>query len=246
MTSFNRPELLSLGLDSLSRQDISKEDLEVIVLNDGDPDDGTDAVCELFEDFLNIKYFAAQHKENQWRVPGFAINFGFKQSVGEFVFISCAEMYHMDNTVPVMLKQLETGAKILSIPKSGRDDDGTFLNKLIQNKPISDADYNPLPVLHNIHFPFFMGMRREEFYKIGGYDEEFTGMGFDDNDFVFRMEKAGNRHLKTDCRVVHLYHPRLNVKNPEVLKRFSKNEKMFYGKKSRIIRNINKDWGNSF
>ena len=121
ITTFNRAELLSYGLDSLARQNLNKDEVEVIVLNDGNPDDSTEGVCELFEDDLNIRYFAARNRKD-WRVPGFAINFGAKQSKGKYMFISCAEMYHMDNTVERMIAALDSNQKLMTIPTIGKDD----------------------------------------------------------------------------------------------------------------------------
>lgn len=246
ITSFNRPHLLSLGLRSLADQSFSKDEVEVIVLNDGDPNDDTEGVCELYNEELSIRYFKAQHKTDQWRIPGFAINHGVKQSAGEFIFISCAEMYHLDNSVPMMIKALEASKKSLVIPQFGRDDNGSFLKKLKQGKEVTGNDFGSLELLHNIHLPFFMGMRKKEFVDIGGYDEDFTGVGFDDNDIVDRLKLVGNSHKRVPCRIVHLYHPRLAFNNPKTRAMVNYNNRLWVKKRGRAIRNVNREWGCKF
>lgn len=247
ITSFNRSRLLSFGLESLARQKFSQKDVEIIVLNDGNPDDNTEGICELFDDELNIRYFASRRPNKGWRVPGFAINYGVQQSRAPLLFISCAEMYHLGNSVMKMVSALETGGRILAIPASGKDDDGRFLAKIERGMMPSDREYEMLEPLHNIHLPFFIGMRKSEFMKIGGYDEDFTGVGFDDNDIVHRLQLTGHRYHKVDCKVVHLYHPRLAFHDPVIKQRFNYNNNLFYHKRSgNPVRNCNRKWGCSF
>jgi len=246
ITSYNRAHLLKHALKSLASQGMIG--VEVIVLNDGDPNDETESVCESFMDKLELlRYYSTKRDFTQWRVPAYAINYGIKQSKGDMLFISCAEMFHMDNCVDAMIRVLEKSPKAMVITH-GKDDDGSFLNKLNNNCVITDGDYNCLPPLINIRFPFFMGMMKSEIVKIGGYDEEYAGIGFDDNDIVHRLGCAGCHHIIAECRVVHLYHPRLTFNDPAVRMRLRNNEARFHAKcASRVIvRNQGKDWGTNF
>ena len=245
ITSFNRSELLMYDLDSLVRQNL--KDTEILVLNDGDPHDGTEGICEMYSDDLNIRYFATKRDHTQWRVPGFAINYGLQQSKGKFIFLSCAEMYHMGNTVENMIAVLEKQPKSMVIPK-GKDDDGKFLNKLKQHIAIQEEDCNCLKPLINIHFPFFMGLCKEQIMKIGGYDEDFVGVGFDDNDIVYRLGRAGCKLISVNSIVIHLYHPRLKFNNKDIHQRLKFNEALFHKKRAKkeIIRNKNRKWGELF
>jgi len=247
ITSFNRPELLFFGLGSFIKQNLSKDDTEIIVLNDGHPNDGTKEVCDRFEEVLNIRYFAAQYRDqHKWRIPGFAINYGVKQSKGEFIFISCAEMYHFDNTIENMIPVLEKNRTALTIPNYAKDDDGTLLNMIKKGELITDDDLAHLEPLHNIHLPFFMGMEKSRFVNIGGYDEDFTGCGFDDNDITDRLVKSGNRHYRVPCRIVHLYHPRLSFSEPKIRSQFNYNNQLYASRRGQVVRNKNREWGQSF
>lgn len=244
ITSFNRPRLLSFGLESLANQDFSKDDVEIIVLNDGDSEDGTEGVCDLFSDDLNIKYYCST-RQIKWRVPGFAINHGVKRSTGKYLFISCAEMYHLDNSVERMIRTLESGRKLLTIPSSAKDDNGSFLALLEKGIAPTEKDYGQLENLHNLHLPFFLGVRRDEFVRIGGYDEDFIGFGFDDNDIVHRLKLVGNQHHPVNCRIVHLFHPRLSFGRQDVREKFNYNNRLFRRRYQMPVRN-KRGWGDSF
>ena len=100
ITSFMRPHLLRWNLFSLAMQEIGF-DFETIVLNDGIPDE-TEALCREYQDVLNLKYvFTGQRNQGGellYRVPGFAINIGARIASGDILIISCAEMFHINNT----------------------------------------------------------------------------------------------------------------------------------------------------
>lgn len=242
ITSYKRANLLKFGLASIAKQEFSRDDVEIVVLNDG-VEDETEKVCESFEDRLNIHYLFTGKNSKGWRIPGFAINYGVKQTDSDFLIIACAEMYHfVGNTIDSMLRALEKNPKFLTIPYA-RDDDGSFLAKLMRGEAVNVYDYNRLGLLHNIHLPFFMGMNRDDFIKIGGYDEDFIGAGYDDNDIVERMKLAGNVHLRVECSVVHLYHPRITLEGV-MGERYKYNEQLCFKKRGQIIRNLGKDWGN--
>jgi len=241
ITSFNRSELLNYGLASLAKQSFSQSEIEVVVLNDGGNDD-TENICMSYENKLNIKYFHTGKNSTQWRIPGYAVNYGVKRTDSDFIFISCAEMYHLDNTVQDMLNILNVNKKLLTIPDIKDDEIGRFLRILRTGRELISTDYNSLQTLYNMHLPFFMGMNRKDFVDIGGYDEDFIGTGYDDNDIVERMCSVGNKHFKVNCKVVHLYHPRLTLEGNNA-ERYKYNEKLFMSRKSIIKRNVDKNWG---
>lgn len=241
ITSFNRAHLLKFGLESLSAQNFPRENIEIVVLNDG-AEDETEQVTKSFADKLNIKYYHTGKNFTKWRIPGFAINFGVKNTDSEFIFISCAEMYHLDNTVEVMLSQLTKNNKLLTICNM-KDDNGYILNKLNDNKHITEEDYNIIGPLHNFKLPFFMGMNRKDFVDIGGYDEDFIGIGYDDNDIVDRMLAVGNKYHNTHVKVIHLYHDRIDFSKSDSINLCEYNKQLYLKKKNIIIRNQDKDWG---
>ena len=247
ITTFKRANLLYWGLQSISKQQ-SKHDIEVIVLNDG-VEDETEGVCKLFKKSLNIKYiFSAANKNpsDLWRVPGFALNIGAKKAEGEYLFISCAEMFHVDDCIGGMTDYMvdHPDMKMMMVT-NGRDDlNQNFLNRVRQTdgNP-SMADYNKCGEL-NIRIPFLMGMRKKDYFEIGGYDEEFVGVGFEDNNFVERMSANGCKYVNSNCHVVHLYHPRIHGNdNNEIRQRMAINKSLLMSKRGQNKANIDREWG---
>ena len=248
--SFKRFHLLRWGLKSLSLQTMPSE-YEILILNEGLSDDKTAEVCKEFSN-LNIRYiFTGQRNtkdELKWRIPCYPINIGIKQSKGEFIIITCPEVYHIDDCISPMIGALEKNPKQMVITKGKDDNIEDFLQCLeitdTRNKEQELFEYyrmcNPL----STNFPFFMAISRSEALEIGGYDEDFgAGICFDDANFVERMLAKGNTYKTFGLRIVHLYHPRLNYKLEEIQILWKKNEKLYNERKGTIYANQNKEWG---
>ncbi len=260
--SFQRAHLLKWNLLSLSKQ-VMPFDFETIVLNDGVLDE-TEAICEQYREQLNIKYYFIGHRncydlsinskysdtvisseQIQWRVPGFVINIGVKQSTGDVIVICCAEIFHLNNTIELLANAYdsESSNKVIAMPKA-KDDNQAFLSHIeANNGNFSMDEYNRQPPLMNVKYPFFLAMKRDEFVGIGGYDEDFTGTDYDDQDFIERLEANGCSHVETDALVIHLWHPRLNRGTADIAPRFQLNKSLYEQRRGIIKRNEGRAWG---
>lgn len=238
LTTFNRSHLLKWQFQSIHTQEILN-DYNILVLDEGD--DNTDIVCHEWSNKLPIQYFKTSTfklNKNDWRQPGYAFNFGVKNMTeSEFIILGCGEIFHIGNTIDDIINILHSSPKGLSYTK-GYDDDGTVLNQLENNK---DIIYNHLPNLQTLH-PFFLGLKRSIFLDIGGYDEDLSGVGFDDLDIISRLWDYGCEHIKTKGEIIHLYHDRsghgLNIE------KIKYNQNIFNSRRGQIIRNEGKNWGN--
>lgn len=245
ITSYQRPHLLKWNLFSMIRQQIPFS-YEVIVLNDGTPD-GTEELCLSYQRHLPIKYvFTGQRNlkgEYKYRVPGFALNIGAQIASGKVLIISCAEMFHLNDTVSYLVPPVLMDQKILATSIGMDDQDGSFLDYVESNS--GDFDYeaflNNYPRL-NTTLPFLMAVKRTEFFAIGGYDEDFTGFSYDDNDLMSRLEKNGCSLCLTQAQTIHLYHHRHSNdlwNSPET----KYNANLFRERSDRVIRNLGRKWG---
>lgn len=245
ITTFKRPHLLKWGLESLARQALPAG-FETIVLNDGVRDE-TESICNHYQQHLTLRYvFTGQRnldKHIKWRVPGYAINVGAKMARGKILIISCAEMFHLNDSVAQLISPLMFNPKLLGIPVARDDQDGTFLNNLIASEGKFDWNmfYNYYPEL-NTRLPFFLSLSRDEFFAIGGYDEDFTGIGYDDNDLMSRLLHNGCQYYQTAAATIHLYHERIwfaKTDSPEVIH----NRTLFYERQGQVVRNQGRAWG---
>lgn len=246
INTFCRPRLLYWGLWSLTKQRLPGG-LEVIIINDGLLDE-TEEICKSFAHKLNIRYYFTGQRNlelegrTRWRIPGFGINFGVKQAQGEIIILSCAEMFHIstDNIV-FLVEGIRENSKLLGIPYLAKDDrDGRFLAQLEKH----DGAYEQHHVLQcrdlNSELPFVLSLHKKEFMEIGGYDEDFWGIAFDDNDLMDRLRLNGCRFVRTGAQVIHLYHPRYyRESNPG----WDYNRNLYISRWGTIVRNENKEWG---
>lgn len=248
MTSYKRAELLDYGLQSMSWYK-KKYETEIIVLNDGIEDE-TENVCKKYSDQLDVKYvFTGQrNKEKEiWRIPGYALNIGVKMSKGDIIIITCPEICHINDAINLLVEPLLLDKMLLTIPIGKDDNHGNYLAgiKALEWNRITDTrpSFKSLPDLR-VELPFFMGLSREAFIDIGGYDEDFTGISYDDDDFVERMLLRGCKYKKTEAKVVHLYHPRPHAQfsnEPKFKSRLDYNQKLYEDRKGIIVRNIGKE-----
>lgn len=243
--SYNRAHLLKWNLFSLAKQKIPLE-YEVIVLNDGLPDD-TETVCSQYQQKLNLRYiFTGQRNSKDkmlWRSPGFAINIAAKIASGEILIICDAEIFHVNKTINILSLPLKDNPKLIAHPSGINDIDGSILNML--KKDNNAVDYEKLskhyPPLKT-YFPFLWAINRKEFIYIGGYDEEFEGIAIDDLDLRDRLMLNGCSLFPTDAQIIHLFHR--NDYGSNIKERRDANYNLYQKKQGLVIRNHNHDWGN--
>ncbi|MGL5056627.1 MAG: galactosyltransferase-related protein, partial [Fusobacteriaceae bacterium] len=77
------------------------------------------------------------------------------------------------------------------------------------------------------------GLFKESYLKVNGYDENYQGWGYEDDDFGNRLciEGVKSREFLTDLIQLHLYHPFDLTKNRSL------NEEYYYKRKKEIFKN---------
>jgi glycosyltransferase involved in cell wall biosynthesis len=207
-----RSQLLKWGLESISQQKINY-DYEILILNDGLPDE-TEKICDFYKNRLNIRYYFTGErnlKETKWRIPGIVFNKGVELANGNIIILSSPEIFHLNNdSINQLVKPLETQSKILVIPDGKDDYVGKFLSYLEKNYPPIDENYlSEVTMKLDTLLPFCMAMKKQDFLDIGGFDVNFAeGYCFDDNDLVKRLTQNGCNYFRVPIKVVHLFHPR--------------------------------------
>ena len=182
-------------------------------------------------------------------VPGFAFNIGAKRTDSKYLFLCCAEIYHQSDTLAPMLNLLrEHEHKVMVIPNGKTDANGTITGLLRRDGSIPDETFHGINARLLVNYPFFMGMAREDFFKIGGYDEDFTGVGVEDKDLVERLKWSGCRYVQAhEALIIHLHHSRAkrNRGAPAAPadSRIQYNRNLFQAKKGQIVRNQDREWG---
>ncbi|MDD6463789.1 MAG: glycosyltransferase family 2 protein, partial [Clostridiaceae bacterium] len=91
---YNVEQYLRICLDSLVDQTIDKSKMEVLVINDGSPDNSWDICLEYSEKYDFIKIFS---KENEGLSA--TRNFGIKHAKGKYLFFLDSDDYFTPDTV---------------------------------------------------------------------------------------------------------------------------------------------------
>lgn len=240
-----RPQLLEFGLKSLLHQKMPFSS-EIIVLNDGLPDE-TEAICKKYKNSLNVRYFFTGQRNIPtpiWRVPGAVFNEGVKIAQGKYLILSSPEIYHLNvNNISWLVNPLIKNSKILTIPE-GRDDDNAEVLKMLQRHQDINGYFDKMGNILNTRLPFCMGMTKEQFNLIGGFDPAFfNGYCFDDNNFIDRLLANGCSHFQTQAKIIHLF----NSRKPEDRKgladrngQWEKNRQLYEQKKNEITPPVQK------
>ena len=234
--TFCRPNLLRLGLYSLQKQTLNFS-YEIIILNDGEENDGTKEVIEEFSHTLNIKYIVCRQKDDpiDFRIPGFALNIGVAHATGRHLIIMSPEIFILDDKITEMMRILDKNPSLMVIPEGLNDSSGECLQLVEQTKQITGdqfAQFAQTCTKLNTELPFFMAINRQKYLDIGGYDENFVGYCFDDNDFVCRLQDIGCQYYHVDMRVVHLYHSRKREGLKGKRSLYTQNQKLFNHKRN--------------
>lgn len=128
-------------------------------------------ICNEFKEKLKLKYiFTGQRNlkgHAEWRVPGFAINIGVKQSTGDILVMCCAEMLHVNQTIAKLTMPILDKPKLLGIPIGKDDRTGALLECINKNSGTFDpATFNNCVDL-TTSMPFLMALHRSQFMEIG-------------------------------------------------------------------------------
>ena len=211
MTSYNRIELLENTLASIRVY----SDIDILIL-----DDANNSITEKIASKMGCRYFCTRKINHKWRIPGYALNIGLKKIDSDIVFITSEDVKHVSNCIDPMLKVLENDPKAMARTKGKNETKPGRFKKL------------------KTEYPFLMGFRRQELIDIGGYDEDFIGIGYDDADLVDRLLLNGCHYVMCNgCEVLHQYHCRLCHREQK------DNCRLYRQRRGTVNRNVGKDWG---
>jgi len=233
--TYNRNELLEFGLQSVRAHKFPGR-LEILVLDEGAEKMAkeTEAVAKKW----NAEYVRTRAAgDTSWRIPGFALNIGAKLAKGEILVLSCPEIFHRGPCLQELVEQVARNPNAIAIPR-GLLDDGEALKALKDGR---QPGYSGTEL--RTQLPFLLALRRDAYIAIGGYDEDFVGRCYDDDDFVDRLVAMGMEYVYTQSPIIHLYHSTDNRSTPEARTRALFNQQLWKARKGIVCRNVGREWG---
>jgi glycosyltransferase involved in cell wall biosynthesis len=241
MTAYNRANLLAVTLKSIRDQQF--KDYEIIVVQDDDgsektslgvPAEGaTEKVCAYFgvDKFIRRMRQAKATFSN----PAVPNNIGLKAAEGDVIILQNAECRHISNEAiwnlwhQVRLTDGVAFAAVRSLDIGGQPSTW-YTHPAERPKPY-----------------FFCGaLYNNDVLRIRGFDEDYTEVGYDDDDFGDRLKHTGVPITYLDPHTVyveHMWHPSSYTNMPTNLELYqNKTVGMATGEIS-AVRNLDRDWG---
>lgn len=187
---FNTKHLIEDCLGSCLNQDISREEYEIIVVDDGSTDGSGEVIKEYASQYSNVHYF---YQENQKQ--GAARNNGLKHALGKYIWFVDSDDKIVDNVLNKILRLLseKPSIEILRI-KGERCLNGVCIEE--QGKHKEHLVYSGQSLLeedtYTVNIPFHIYSRDFLINDVGPMMEQVY---FEDNEFVVR--------LCTKCKVFY-------------------------------------------
>ena len=182
---FNEEATVAKTLDSLLALDYPKENLHILVVNDGSTD-GTKSALQKYENDSQIKIF---EKENGGKYT--ALNFGISKSETEFVGCLDADSF-VDKSALTYLVAKFVDPKVMAVTPSMIVHNPKGLLRKMQRAEYSYGNfmrkvYGKIGAVHITPGPFSF-FRKEVFAKIGLYKHAYNT---EDMEMAMRMQKHG-------------------------------------------------------
>ncbi|MFD2204847.1 glycosyltransferase family 2 protein [Kiloniella antarctica] len=232
ITTYNWPEALDFVLRSVEQQ--TDKNFEVIVADDGSKQETTDLVNDhMKKSSLSIKHY--WHKDDEFRVAA-ARNGAVDLSTGEYIIFIDGDCCLMPSFISSHRNLAEKGWLVAGrrvYLKRG------FTTKMLEKRwdffRWSRAGLFIMGLTGQCNRPFQflplrqsdekrkkqadswdkvqtcnLGVWRDDFYNVDGFDENYVGHGLEDSDFTLRLIRSGIKRITANhsSPVLHLFHSR--------------------------------------
>lgn len=216
---YNRKKLFTRTLKSMLSY-YGSIDFEVIVVDDGS--DEAERLEDLQADFPFLRIIRLE-KENKWyKNPCIPFNIGFEAVKGDKIIIQNPECYHFGAVLEYVDQHLQENDYLsfgcFSLDKTTTDTEELLFDKknidkliLENNKTFvknGDLGWYNHSQFRPEAYHFCASMTKQDLYDLGGFDERYAkGVGYDDDDFIWRVkQKKMNIKFVDDVVVLHQNH----------------------------------------
>ncbi len=224
IATYNRSEQLEHGLKTIFSQEVIPGSL--VIVDDGSTDDTIERMKHFpFPQEVKVKYQYLNYPEP--RISCIPHNVGIKQAQGDILIFTESEAIHSENSIQKIVTALEErpneiplATQIWSMGEKFYKEiyNGQSLRELLkhpyamivngnmQNTAAPDSDWS-LTGSNNCYAGVLFGCYKKDAIAIGGFDESFKDFGWDDWDFLHRMELYGKTVIhRNDIPVIHMWH----------------------------------------
>lgn len=240
MTAYNRANLLAITLDTIRQQEF--KEYEIIVVQDDDGEEklstgraapnATQKVCESF----NVEKYIrrVRSKKATFSNPAIPNNIGLRAAEGDVILLQNAECRHISPDVVHTLYSAvnHTHGAVFAAVRS--------------------VDMGGMPSMWYSHpehrrKPYFFcgALLNSDVQRLRGFDEDYTEVGYDDDDFAKRLEytKVPFVFLDETAYVEHMWHPSSYTNMPTNQEMYEQKTSLMFNGQISATRNEGRDWG---
>jgi hypothetical protein len=214
MAYYNRKEQLNRTLQSIKKSLFDKKKLEIIIVNDCSLDEhNIDDFIKKYKS-LNIKIINIKKEEKIWFNSSIPYNIGLNNVKYDKILIQNPESYHVGDILTDLNERLTKYSYInyacYSISKKEYNENNydkiNYLNE--KNKFICESGWYNHFNINPTCYHYASAIFTENIFKLNGFDEIYKdGIGWDDNELLFRIKRLGlNIKLTNKPFVLHQWH----------------------------------------
>lgn len=187
--------MLKIALNFLFNQTYPKDKYEIIVVDNGSTD-GTEKMIASLESTCKLKYFTEPR-----RGPHIARNLGIRQAEGEVVLFIDSDIFAPPRLITEHINYHQRFGEVIvsgpAVRTSNLNENFKDIEKRISRK-FWDLS-GPSLITSNL------SVKKKYLIKIGGFDEDFEGMGWHDWDLGLRLKKLGLKAKRNLQAIVYHY-----------------------------------------
>lgn len=205
---YNRKQQFINTLKTISLSSVIN-DVEVIVTDDCSSDEHR--LEDILDDFPFLKIIRLESKDRWYTNPSVPFNKSINSATGDIIVLQNPECLHVGDILSDVVKYVTNSNYITYGVYSINQSTTNKLNNLTYHKGVFNEIKNVITPMnnisyagegracwynHSIHRPsgyhFIGAMMKSNMDKLNGFDEKFAnGIGFDDDEFLFRVKLLG-------------------------------------------------------
>jgi glycosyltransferase involved in cell wall biosynthesis len=223
ITTYNRPDALELVLLSVLNQIVMPK--EVIIADDGSTEETSQLIARYQKQFT-IPLIHCWHEDQGFRLSHIR-NKAIAQASGEYMVMVDGDMvlhkqFIKNHKNAARINTFVQGSRVILTEQLTRQ---ALTNKHISFSPFQQGIINRLNAMHIGSLSALFSLRKktklkgirgcnmafwkDDVLRVNGFNEDFTGWGREDSEFVVRLfnNAISRQNLKFGGVAYHLYHP---------------------------------------
>lgn len=195
--AYNAMDYIGHCIQGLVSQTFTREEYEVIVVDDG----SADTTAEIVKAFP-VRYFFQKNSG-----PAAARNKGAEEAGGEVILFTDADCVPKEDWISEMVRPFED-PEVMAVKGGYRTEQKSLTARFAQVE--FEERFEMLRKAESIDMvdTYSAGYRRSVFLSLGGFDTSFPVANNEDTDLSYKMSAAGHKMVfNPDAVVSHLKHP---------------------------------------